>query len=586
MGAFFMFHNEADIDRKSVARVFKDKGFHEPSEYDLGDAKLWLYRKQFIDLDSKWESPQGTRLFLTGTLVYKSQNYQQSANQLLNDYDKNRIEYNECIGAFSAIFVRNGRIEILTDYNCLYSVFLDVQNNVVSSSFLAVLESNLSKWKINRLACLENLLCGRIAAPNTMIEGIFRTDRKFQIENKSSWFGFIELPYEIEDSVPTSIENCVDNQILQLKNRFLSISSFADEFKVDIGISGGYDSRLLMLLAQNLPSGFTAHTHVKHNDDGDLEVAKVLSKEFAVPLTMIKTKHPLEMSETEFNANLDDALFFFDGRVNTSMGWLRYEYTRDYRRKVLHDRRLTLSGVGGEIFRNYNYSPIHRTQLRSWVAYYAIGYQMLAVINTKKECSDFVAYISDIIARKLDLDPGRKGSIDFTAARRYYTDIVLPDWHGLKNSAENQIAFYLSPFADRQVLENALAVTKHIGVYGVFEAAMINKLNKKIAQIPSAYGHNFSKIPARFVVRAGIRSLLPNNIKLGLGFWKSKLSKNNQNISDKYIEKHTILKSAMNRIEQLDLPINWELYLNNSTNIDLMLSMGCIIDRFAHKLEL
>ncbi|MGI0010424.1 MAG: hypothetical protein ACREAE_03385, partial [Nitrosopumilaceae archaeon] len=263
MGAFFLFKTDEVFDAQAARKVFADKGNITCKEFALGGLTLWLFGKQLIKEDNYMLSKNQSAIFAVGTIVYKAKSYRESLSSLLDDFEANRLDYDEMIGAFCLIFLKNRKVYILTDRANICHIFANSSHTMLSSSFLALLSAQTKKLPLNKPAFLEQLLIGYIVAPDTSVSGIYLADALYQKKVKSQYYTFLshgnnELK-EQDNKIDFNV--CVRAQLDALKAHYNSINLLATQYGVDIGLSGGYDSRLNLLLSNNLAVKPSAHTY-------------------------------------------------------------------------------------------------------------------------------------------------------------------------------------------------------------------------------------------------------------------------------------------------------------------------------------
>ena len=62
MGAFYLYHKEANVRVGSAKRIFAQKGFSNPKFFDFGKWKLLLYRKMLLNVNNFFEGGQSGHL--------------------------------------------------------------------------------------------------------------------------------------------------------------------------------------------------------------------------------------------------------------------------------------------------------------------------------------------------------------------------------------------------------------------------------------------------------------------------------------------------------------------------------------------
>ncbi|MCB9472479.1 MAG: hypothetical protein H6678_01580 [Candidatus Delongbacteria bacterium] len=585
MGAFLLHARDERMDERGLAEVFAQRGFSSVQRLELGSSILHLAGKRHLTLSNlcqrELSGAHRALLAVTGSLVYDGLSWDEALERLMDDLLEDTLRTDRLAGAFCLIFHRSDRDavpRVISDPSGLYHLFQDSRGRVLSSSQLLVLHALPEPWTIDRAACLDLLTSGYLVAPRTVFEDL-RLVTTASPPLTASCFRFEAQLVDVSTvpDVRGGLAAHVEFQLESLKEHLALCRGLTRTLGVDMGLSGGYDSRLLILLAHDGQIPFSCHTHVKEGDDRDRVIARMLAERLGLPLAELVTTAPGAMPPEELEAVLSSSFAFYDGHAVEMMNLLKHEYTPEYRVRALGRMGINLSGVGGEIFRNYNYTrPVGSMDARSWVAYHVINHRNLRCVAAEDARESMVNRQTAAILGALGLASTRR--LDFRQTRRYYGEVWLSNWHGVRNSVESTLAVYLTPFSDRRVLRNALASSAHLGVSGKFEAAMIQALNPELASLPSNYGHDFSRIPLKHSLRAGIRAWLPNPLKLALARRMARTSGSRQ-AADALISRHPILARALEQLERLELPLDWNSYLAGPSMRILAFSLGYVLHR-------
>lgn len=515
MGAFLLISRPAASPPEASLKVFERKGFGSPLQRTLGPWTLWHYPKQLVAESNYLETPGGAAVYAVGTPVYRGLDYAATLARLLADWEAGSLDQGALRGNFALLFWVGGRLRLLTDALDVCHVFTDRGGTRFSTSFLALLASFPDKQRLNRLAVLEKLATGYVVGPETIVQGIERLTPRTRATWPGGGLEMVPPPAGRLELAPTRLtfDACVEEQTVRLQHYFRDITPLANRLGTDMGMSSGYDSRLVGILARPLIANLSLHTHgVQGVHDTEKSRVEILSRALELPLR-VQTEQPFESLPTEaLETALDDGLYYYDARAGDNSGAYSPTYTRRYKALTLGTQRLRLNGEGGEIYRNYYQTARPRLDFGVWMRnrlYY--GPTPLALAGTGLE-AEMTAHVLSKLSHRLELD--LTGAVDLVATRAYYGEVRLPECEGVLANADMQLAHFLMPFADAGLQRGAYSLTPHIGVAGRFQAALIGHLDPAIAALPSHYGFPISGETTGHRVRATLRGYLPDTFWL------------------------------------------------------------------------
>ena len=584
MGAFFLYKNNADIDSHAVESVFRKKGFQNPKIFNLNGITLWLYKKQLIDVDNYIVKADGSALFATGTIIYKGLSYRESLRNILEDHLGGKLDYEELLGNYCLIFYDGRKIKILTDRLCSYHLFIDTNKTRISSSFLALMRSFKSVLKINQMAFYEKISRGYIIGPDTLVSSIQQISPELMSSLTDSEFAFIPHKKVIEIATcAAKFDDCVAQQIYLLKSRVKSIKSLADEYGADLGLSSGYDSRLLLLLCLNLGFRVSAHTHLTFGTDHlkSYEIVEELGRKCNIELRAVKTKLLSQHNEELLREILTDGLYYFDGRNSRDMGAFSETYTRAYKIRTLGNYRLSLNGQAGEIYRNYFHTSRKIFNFGHWMRHHAFFENIDNFMGSKKYYADTKNFIIDKINSRIEVK--LDGNADLLTIRKYYGFVHVPDSETNINDAHNQLTFYLTPFIDISLINASLSIIPHIGISGRFETAMIKILDPEIAAVNSHYGFPFSQEPLSHKLKNWVKGYTPDSFFN----WIVKYKMQYKNLGTIHLEEYLGMVKRSKIMREIDEAlfdfypnIDWHSITRDNTARRTVVFMGSFLREF------
>jgi len=549
MGAFFLYKNrDQEIDIQAAKAVFEKKGFAAPAVFNLGQFTLLLYRKQLVADANYLTLEDGSAIYATGTVVYKGLSYRDTLRTLLEDFRQDQLDRDALLGNFCLIFFRNGQISVLTDRLGAHHIFMDKGQIRLSTSFLALLASFTRPQLLNRMAFYEKMSTGYIIGSDTLIKGIYQLTPQIQTELKGADLNFIVQSKKTvaPQTFKGTFDQCVNQQLHALQEYYAKIAPLASDFGVDMGLSSGYDSRLMLLLAKQQDLPVSTHSHLTRGvHEGEVKIANSLATGLKVPFRTIETRKIEDQNEEQLQDIFRDGLYYYDGRTGDNSGAFNQTYTRTYKAQTFGDKYLRLNGEGGEIYRNYYYTSAPRVHFRTWLKNHLFYWFTEELFQSAENLSEVECHLLKKISFELEAPVG--GWVDQLTLRRFYGEVHLPACEAFLANADNQLAFFLFPFMEAVNLEYAYQATPFIGLAGRFEAAMIEHLNPDIAAYPSHYGFPINKPSFRYRLYSALRGYAPDQ------FWymrKRWLNRGNKVGTEEY-QRYIKIRSSSPLIRQI-----------------------------------
>jgi hypothetical protein len=586
MGAFFLSRTTDAYDAAHVARVFRKKGFAADQPFVLGDWTLRLWSKQHVSAPNWVDSGEQGRAFLIGSLSYRGLGYREGLAALLGDVRKGVVDYSNLQGSFVVLFEAGGSLRLLTDELNVGAVFIDPARQRLSSSFLAVLAASTEKWSLNRLALQEKLATGYVVAPDTLVEGIVKASNAVQMGINWQGLSFVQHPNRPDRVVcnRASFNEAVEDQLNAISSHLRNLSALTRDFAPELGLSSGYDSRLLLALCNVLPVTVGVHTHATTGaHDRERRIATELCRLNGNSLRVIPTKQMNEQSAERLAEILDDGLYYYDGRNSAEMGAFSETYTRAYRNAVTEGYALGLSGLGGEIYRNYFLTSLPRLPFLAWMqrhVYYP------GISDDFGRYTEMHARVIDKMSTIIGTDLSKW--VDLYTLRRYYGEIRMPESNGTVANAHNQLTFYMIPFGEYRVILKAYEATRHIGLCGAFEAAMLCRCNASLAAVDSNYGYPFTRIPPRARMHAAIKGLLPDAIWLTYDRYRLRrgLYQENSDLYKQLCQRHRVMAEIDDVLHATIPCLDVEMATRDARSRGNLVYIGSFLREFATLLRL
>ncbi|OXU15572.1 hypothetical protein [Sedimentisphaera salicampi] len=589
MGAFFLYKKDSAVLAEEAEKIFNRKGFSQPNKFDLGEWKLLLYKKIAVEVDN-YAFKENYSLFSCGTVVYKGLGYCDSLNKLLEDLISGSVNQDDLIGHFCLLFWDGQNLTALTDQLNTYHVFYNDKKTVLTSSFLAALSSSPNKLPLNRLALCEKLSAGYIVSPDTLVDGIWQIDDegmgRFSLaEHNISFIKHLAMP-EIKMHSQGK-EESLNKQIEVLQRHFAQLDNINTEFGGDLGLSDGYDSRLLLACSlAYLRKPLTLHTHATSGvHDSSKAIVEAIVKYFNLRLNSVETRQLEKLSAKRVQHILEDGLMFFDSRSSHNMGAMSETYTREYKIKTIAGSKMSFNGLGGEIYRNYYESRrCGKIDFSDWLNY-NVFYPFAPDVIGNRIFSDMAKYKISKVKKRLG--NSCKEKVDFFTVRRYYSEVRMPDCDANNSDAQNQVTFYHMPFIQPKIISEGLAATNYIGLGGSYQSKLINRINAELSSFNSHYGYAFDKrMPLKYLLRSALKELAPVNI-LSLRI-KEKLEKKSNITIDEtsnFIESQDILKIGRDILLEKGLISNFDYSLIHYAQRPTALYICSFLSEFNDKIK-
>lgn len=379
-----------------------------------------------------------------------------------------------------------------------------VEGGAPAFCFLDAVSAAKRPLRLNDEALFEAMLTGMVAPPETLFRGI------------AEWVPGTKVPGRMVSQLPSpsrkairarSTKDAAAHLLTVCRDVVAECAAAASRGGLSVGLSGGYDSRLLLLLARESRSDVEAHSFVSPAHSGEVALAKAIASRAGVPFREVPVSLWPDLSEGSLRANQEDALRFWDARTTSTMGTFNDVHTGRVRRMAVGTAALGLNGLGGEMFRNRENLPRGSYSHLGWLASRVVGPEGLLLVESRQEAAAAVRRV----ARKYAALCGEPYSrwIDRRYSRQVYRKVWIPVAAGARLQAENRVGPSVMPFAETLVSSEALACTKWIGLGGALEAEMIRQLDPALAAIPSTYGHSFDRVPLRVRTRWALAAALP-----------------------------------------------------------------------------
>lgn len=560
MGAFLLCKEGLKMENiRQGLQVFSEKGFEEPIELQLGDYRLFSFRKQLVH-ESNIRNDGYVVFTAVGTPVYKHKSYADTLDAVFEDLKSGKFEYAEMYGSYVLLFYDGANIRFVIDDMSQLPLYSACDGSIISTSFLACAKAYRGDLTIDKMACLEKLCTGMITGTCTL---------------------FMEISRSLSDSlkgveVITKADNILSSrrkgetlwieaqkQIACLNEELDEIRSLVNEYGSDMGLSGGYDSRLMYGLLQNkYGDKLSVHTHyTKGAHEKEIKIATQLADMYHKKLNICPTVPLQSMDGSEAEDTLKTNVYLFDGYSDSHYGTFSSTYSKNYRKAVNYGRLVFFTGVSGEIYRNYRKisKPVFTNGYFDTYVFYC-HYQN--ALRNHGLAVSLRQYVMDKAFQEMGKEP--TAIMTPKDVRRYNACVRLPYKASCASSAFNQLCFYDAPCAHRVAIQESMAADHVIGDDSQLEAEMILLVDKRFKEVPfakvdtSSIGKtNFTTVVKRFVY-----SRLPMSV-----IRKRKLLRNKTSIGEQIVKQSERMQDAINYTKNLigkDISIDCLIVNKNS----------------------
>jgi len=324
------------------------------------------------------------------------------------------------------------------------------------------------------------------------------------------------------------------------------------------------------------------HTHWKAKPDRDLQIACNIANAANLPLFEQEVRILSEMNREELVLLMEDSFHFYDAHIRVNCNLLSHLRSRSYRSTMLNGNRLTLNGVGGELYRNED-RVIGTQKLNRWLKKDVVLHEAPDSFEDIRAEQNCILRLRDKILNVLLLSGD---NIDLARIKQYYAQIWIPAGPGIIANAHSQLSDIFFPFVDASVTPYALSAVHHLSVNGQFEAEMITQLDPKLASLPSTYGYSFAKLPKKELFKSYFKWYvrpLTERYYQRVRNKKSKFSGLSQKASDKEIDK--FVNQQLESVMSWNLPINWDGLCTSTDPYHRAVDFGYLLNKLSTRIR-
>ncbi len=497
------------------------------------------------------------KIILLGTIIYKGLENQDALNLLIKNNFK--VDWCEIVGNYTIIDFRKETPVLYIDPLRKFHIFSNNEKNILSSSFLATCHSS-PELNLDKNAFLERLMRGYNIAPETLYKNI-----------KQVYYSddcFVELADNRISNVTSQKKWENKTEILSEQKKVLikifeGYRNLIQNNGADLGVSSGYDSRLILSILTYLKfDDIQLHSHaIKNvqNHQFERKVAKKLANLANYNLKVVETLPFTQLDGLELEKNIIDNWIYFDGRNSHNMGSLAPTYTSYYKHEIMGDLGVSINGLGGEIFRNYYKIASNKIDLKAFLEnhlFYRFSNFFVSTDHYEKIADSFIKKINFRLGIKL-----KDNKISKFQIRRYYNEIRMPDGDGNNHNAHNKYFDFITPFIEPSIIKSTNGVEPFLGNSGNFEAMLIDMFNTDLSLVETHYGKSSINVGLKNKIKTWIIASIPQKIhryRFDKIYKKGNLGKDQLKFKNEIKMKSKFVNDYWLYIEKLFPKVNWE----------------------------
>ncbi len=552
MGAFYLHHRNTIINKDDILHHYDSLGFRAPYISELGYYRLYLYEKQLLNVKNHANNDTAS-IFTCGSLFYKSLGYADSLKVLLNDFLEGNLKTEQLFGNYIIIFVNkiSSQITLLFDPAFIKNVYIDRGRKIISSHLLSIKSSDVQNYTINEPALIENIVTGQLISPDTYFNEVERID-KINYTEIPEYFPKVKVvPQEIISY--KKFENkkqAIDHANKNLGNYFNATEKICNEYGAHIGLTGGFDSRLLLMHARKKIKRLNTNSFWRENSSEYIN-AKKLAEHAKINFSSFEDD-PFQMPE--MNEQLQKAYLYFDGQIRSQNYWIEEFNNPDYSGKLANKYMVGFHGCGGEEYRNSD-----RFTGKLLLKEYILNEWLFKYCNKPFKNQQIEEAIYNKIEEKINrLTDNESRYVDLVLLKRIQNEVWNISNRTTRVNVLNQQMFYFAPFTEAIISNTAYQYVPFLGRSMSFQIEMMQDIDPELSKVMTNYGFRISDGEPIFnKLLAFFTGLLPRYLILKMHSRIRKINKksididnipqdasNFENIFDKVIDFKNLSKSV------------------------------------------
>lgn len=511
MGAFFLSIKNNGVSIENIADGYRQKGFVHPLSFDLNTYNFILCEKQLIR-DTNWISSSQFTLMVCGSLFYKGMNYTDSLKELLTDLTNNNVKNDRLFGNYALILhnTKTQTLDFYVDPSFIKSLYFDKQKGIISTDFLSIAEARKGVFTYNRFAMIENIVTGNLIPPDTCLNEIERID-KINYSTMERYFPgirFIVLTPSLYDQIKSRTE-ALEHANHLLSTYFADAATICNHYGAHIGLTGGFDSRLLLIHARKHIGKLIANSFWRP-DSEEYENAKQLASLAGVQFFSFENQPFEAPSEQEIYY---ESMLVYDGQVRSQNRWDQIFALSQYTSGIANGHFVGFHGSGGEQYRNAD-RIIRPINAEAYIINEWIFKQASNPFKNRRLENEIYHHIKNKICRLTKID-GAKLSLE--NVKMIQNEVWNVANRTTRLNVLNRQSFYFAPFTEYLISHYAYKYIPYLGISAGFQVDLLRKYDKQLSSLITNYGYKPSDgEPALRVAAYYIATLIPRKLLIKL----------------------------------------------------------------------
>lgn len=491
MGGFVLLHTQPGEDRSAAQaaalRPFAGMGISRPRLLCADSYILAMFPKRQQSEPTFEQFANGDFVFTCGTLIYDDKVGRAAAIAFHRDYHGPPGPRERAFGHYVIVLRKGGATELVQDGFGGFHVYCDAVGRTASSSFLAV-ASTLDRVTLGKQGAVEYVFNGVVSGDATLFDEISLLPVNASLAVRPRGLELRRHPLRISTAPAVeSFEASISRSLALLDRCFDAVAaSFGDS--VSCALSGGYDSRLILALLRR--HGVRPRVYVYGpRGDKDVAIARAIAEGECFALDVVDKDDQPVLSPAEFARVAHENFLDLDG-----YGWggiFSNGAERAQRARRVADNAIALNGGGGEIWRNFFYllDRSYRPRQLLWSFYSQFDPRICT------SAFDEEAYFCGLEDKLAVLVGDLRRLLPRPLVEWLYHNFRCRAWDGRINVINNTYGYAALPFLERPLTEHASAIPIGWKNHGAYEAELIRRADRRLAEYPSGYGHDFSGAP-------------------------------------------------------------------------------------------